>query len=150
VALSTPLTPKEEKGQSTDKTWPLSNFKQQLGKENKQTNKPKRDRAGGGRSLQEASMIMKVLLLLSLSLSWLSSSPSFSCKLKCKIIYLPVLKFLVFSCCFCSIMYLYFTMCMEHHHLFITHSSMHLLFIHASIHNHYVSFIYSSIHNHLC
>lgn len=50
VALSTPLTPKEEKGQSTDKTWPLSNFKQQLGKENKQTNKPKRDREsrGGG------------------------------------------------------------------------------------------------------
>ncbi len=48
MALSTPLTPKEEKGQSTDKTWPLSNFKQQLGKENKQTNKPKRDRERGG------------------------------------------------------------------------------------------------------
>ncbi len=56
MALSTPLTPKEEKGQSTDKTWPLSNFEQQFGKENKQTNQRERERereeGGGG---EEAS-----------------------------------------------------------------------------------------------
>jgi hypothetical protein len=71
VALSTPLTPKEEKGQSTDKTWPLSNFKQQLGKENKQTNKPKRDREsrGGGGDKQPGSQPDNEGVAASLSLS---------------------------------------------------------------------------------
>jgi hypothetical protein len=126
VALSTPLTPKEEKGQSTDKTWPLSNFKQQYGKENKQTNQREREGGGGGGKKHPGSQPDNEGAALSLSLSGLSSSPSFSCKLKCKIIYLPVLKFLVFSCCFCSIIYLL-------NFVYGASSFIHHSFIHASI-----------------